>query len=836
MFYRKVVFSLFFSLIAAFSWAQLQSPHEFIDGYEAQFTPHHRLVDYFEYMAANSEQIKLLPYGKTKAGRPLMIAMVSSPENIRDIENIRLNNLRKTGLEPGENTPSLDRVIVWLSYSVHGNEAGGSESSMLVLHQLADENNSSIQKWLENTIVIIDPCLNPDGYARYSNWYRDVAPQKANPTIGTVGHDEPWPKGRVNHYLFDLNRDWAWQTQVESEQRMVMYRQWMPHIHADFHEQYYQSPYYFAPASEPVSKFINQWQRDFQMEVAKNHAKYFDQYGWLYFTREIFDLYYPSYGDTYPMFNGAIGMTYEQAGHSLAGREIIMPNNDTLTLGDRIAHHTTTSLSTIEVASLNMERIIKNFEDYFQQAKYYPKGDYKAYVIKHTNNKDRMKALCQLLDKNGIKYGRPMASKRVDAFDYNQRLTLKLKLENNDLVISAAQPLGVLAQVLFNPNLELSDSLTYDITAWALPYAYGLEAYASKEVIEVQEGYDFPVFKPESPAYNHPYAYLCKWESMADARFLGALSKEGIQVRAASISFGLNGEPYRAGTLVITRADNRKRKNFDQIVQATANRYQRQLTGVKSGLSNRGPDLGSEKMKLLKQPRVAVLSGEMTNASSFGYVWSYFEQDLDYPIDIYRKEISRIDLDKYNVLIIPGGRFNFSFKDREKMKSWVQGGGQLIVVGRSNNEFANREGFALKRKEEIEVEGETNIDNLQPYDSHERVSISDNNPGAIFKVKMDNTNPLAFGQLKDYFSLKLDTKAYAYLEHGGNVGVLTEAPQIIGFVGHNTKEKLKGTLVFGVENIADGNVIYLIDNPLFRCFWENGKFIFSNAVFMVGHE
>ena len=835
MSYKAII--LFFALpfFVGISFAQIQSPYDFIDGYGRQFTPHHRLVDYFEYVAANSDEVKLVPYGKTNEGRTLMIAIVSTPENIKNIDQIRLNNLRKTGLEEGADNPALDRVIVWLSYSVHGNEAGGSESSMLVLHQLTDKHNQKVQSWLKNTIVILDPSLNPDGYSRYTNWYRDIAPLDPNPVASTREHDEPWPGGRVNHYLFDLNRDWAWQTQVESRQRMKIYHQWMPHIHADLHEQFYQNPYYFAPAAEPMHKYISDWQRSFQIEIGKNHTKYFDQKGWLYFTREVFDLFYPSYGDTYPIFNGSIGMTYEQAGHSRAGRAIIMPNTDTLTLADRIAHHATTSISTVEVASVNESRILQNFENFFAQANKHAKGAYKAYVIKRTNNPDRMRALCALLDKNGIRYGMAAGTRGVSAFDYNRRMDTRLKVENNDLVINAAQPMGVLTQVLFDPDAVLSDSLTYDITAWGLPYAYGLEAYASKEEIPIRAGYDFSIYDKKESVVKQPYAYLCRWESMADARFLAAIQAAGIQVRVAAIPFALLGESYRAGTLILTRADNRKRADFDKVIQSLAKEHKRHLWRVASGFSDRGADLGSGKMKLLNRAHIAVLSGKNTRAYTFGYVWYYFEQELHYPIDIFSRDVNGIPLDDYNVLIIPEGRFHFSFKEREKLKTWVENGGQLIIMGASNREFAGQEGFDLKKKDN-KIDDKKNDDNLQPYDERERTAIPGSNPGAIYSVKIDNTHPLGYGLLNRYYSLKVNTMAYPYLSEDGNVGIIGDAPEVIGFVGHKAKEELKKTLVFGVQEKGRGNIVYLIDNPLFRCFWENGKFLFSNAVFMVGQR
>tara|TARA_R110002124_G_scaffold273595_1_gene443065 strand:- start:1051 stop:1938 length:888 start_codon:yes stop_codon:yes gene_type:complete len=278
------------------SFAQkIQSPNAFL-GYDigTEFSRHHQVVDYFKAVAnALPNQVKLEQYGKTNERRPLYLAYVSSKANIKNLETIRENNLKNTGLLEGSPT-ATDVAIVWLSYNVHGNEASSTEAAMLTLYKLLTERKDL----LENTVVIIDPCINPDGRDRYVNWYNETASQPYDIDRQASEHNEPWPGGRPNHYLFDLNRDWAWATQVETQTRLIAYNKWMPHIHVDFHEQGINEPYYFAPAAEPFHEIISDWQRDFQTEIGKNHAKYFDAEGWLFFTRESFDLLYPSYGDT----------------------------------------------------------------------------------------------------------------------------------------------------------------------------------------------------------------------------------------------------------------------------------------------------------------------------------------------------------------------------------------------------------------------------------------------------------------------------------------------------------------------------------------------------------
>ena len=280
-----VFFSFCVACSAQLLAQKLLSPEEFMPHkYGEQFTPHNLTVDYFRHAAANSDLIQLKEYGKTNQMRPLLYAIISSKENLVNLEKIRLNNLARAGVEGGKADPSVANItIVWLSMNVHGNEPASSESSVSILYNLLNPNRLDTKEWLKNTVVIIDPCVNPDGYHRYTHWNNNASDKIPNTSPDAREHREPWPGGRVNHYYFDLNRDWAWLSQVESQQRMAVYKDWLPHVVPDFHEMGYNSPYYFAPAAQPYHRFITPFQRDFQVEIGKNHAKYFDKEGWLYF-------------------------------------------------------------------------------------------------------------------------------------------------------------------------------------------------------------------------------------------------------------------------------------------------------------------------------------------------------------------------------------------------------------------------------------------------------------------------------------------------------------------------------------------------------------------------
>ncbi len=812
-------FLLSFALLfSAVSFAQeIKSPSEFL-GYDlgTEFTRHHQVVDYYEYLAEiASDRVQLQEYGKTNEHRPLLLAYVSSAANMQNLENIRLEHLKNT---TGEGNPS--KAIVWLSYSVHGNESVSTEASMQTIYELLTGKSS----YLENSVVIIDPCINPDGRDRYVNWYNQYknTPNTIDPN--SKEHHEGWWNGRSNHYMFDLNRDWAWLTQVESQQRLKKYNQWLPHVHVDFHEQSVDNPYYFAPASEPFHEVITDFQRNFQVTIGKNHAKYFDANGWFYFTKEVFDLFYPSYGDTYPTYNGSIGMTYEQGGGGRAGLGIITGIGDTLTLKDRLAHHHTTGISTVEVASNNAARLNEEFKKFYRNKNY----KYKSYVL--NGDEDKINALTQLLDRHEIKYG-TVNEGTVKGLNYRTGKKGSFRVSNKSLVVSTDQTKGTLAKVLFEPNAKLSDSLTYDITAWSLPYAYGLDAIASESLV-VGGNYKKGGNTAVAPDKN-AYAFLTDWDSMEDARFLAALMKEKIRVRYAHKPFTMDGKRYERGSLIITRADNENHKDFLDVLGTISKKYNKALAPTATGFAEDGKDFGSGSVQMIPKAKVAVLAGEPTSTLRFGEIWHFFEQQLHYPLTVIDSDyIDSVDLSLYNILILPEGRYDsFLTGDRVKgLEEWVNNGGKLIAMGKAIKGIEGEKGFAIKTKE---IKKDSTDTVVRPYDDTEREKIKNEITGAIFKTKVDNTHPLAYGYGDTYFSLKMGNDAYAYLDKGTVAYLENNTTPVAGFAGSEAQKKITNTLVFGVEKHGKGQVVYLVDNPLFRGFWENGKLFFANALFMV---
>lgn len=823
---KLVLIAAFLYLGIPLSYSQ-QSPETFL-GYEmgTNFTRHHQIVDYFKHIAEVSSQVRYQEYGKTYEGRPLTYAIVSSEENLEQLETIRQNHLQNAGLASGSSPNAEPKAIVWLSYNVHGNEASSSEAAMTTLYELI----TNRRDWLENTVIIIDPVVNPDGRDRYVNWYKQVKATPYDTQPIAAEHREPWPGGRPNHYLFDLNRDWAWATQTETRQRLEVYNKWLPHIHVDFHEQGINDPYYFAPAATPFHQIITPFQSEFQTEIGKQHARYFDEEGWLYFTKERFDLLYPSYGDTYPTFMGAIGMTYEQAGHGRAGLGIKTSEGYILSLKDRIAHHHMAGLSTVEIAAQNAGRLHQEFHQFFQNHK----SRSTTYVLQ--GDSDKIESLKELLDRHQIEY-RMAARGKTKGKGFGQKGISEFRVDDRSLIVPVDQPKGKMVNVLFEPSTKLEDSLTYDITAWSLPYAYGLDAFVTqrKPPQAPQSGTE----RVQNTAEIRGAGYISAWKSMQDARFLAALLTRGIKVRFTETPIKTEGKNFNAGSLVITRSDNRNRTDFDQTLVRIADSLSRKLTPVRSGFAEEGPDFGSPQVRIINAPRIAVLRGSSVSSLNYGEVWHFFEQELNYPLtSINTLDFKQVDLTEWDILILPGGRYRDILEENEleRLKAWIQRGGKIIALGSALDAFEGAEGFGLKKNPQTEKDS-LSKENLVPYAEREREYIKNMITGSIVETKVDSTHPLAFGYGEKYRSLKLDNSSYSYLDEGYNVAYLPEDPKIIsGFAGSRAQKAIASSLVFGEKPVGNGTAIYMVDNPLFRGFWENGKLFFVNALFLVNND
>jgi hypothetical protein len=437
-----------------------------------------------------------------------------------------------------------------------------------------------------------------------------------------------------------------------------------------------------------------------------------------------------------------------------------------------------------------------------------------------------MNALAQFFKKHNIESTRLAKNSSVRGFDYQSQKNGSTSFSKNALVISTDQTKGKMAHILLEPNTKLNDSLTYDITAWSLAYAYGLKANATQENVAV-----IPYIENQISAAvldKNQYGYALNYRSFEDSKFLAALLKEDLGVRYNSVTLTNSGKSWKEGSLFVLKGDNTKKINYTETLQLLANQFKRKLYPIQTGYSELGPDLGADELHLIKAPKVAVLRTDATSSYRYGEIWHFFEQQLEYPlIQVELERLERI-LPTIDLLILPGGSYDkWSNNPLEnKIEEWISQGGKIVALSKALDIFANTENFSLKKKEAPE-----NDTTSFPYAELERNKISEITTGSIYKATMDQSHPLSFG-VDQYYTLKLNADAYELLQDEGNAFTLNEnANHLAGFIGHLAKDDQKSSLLFGQEYYKYGSLIYFVDNLLFRGFWYNGKQVFSNAIF-----
>ncbi len=474
--------------------------------------------------------------------------------------------------------------------------------------------------------------------------------------------------------------------------------------------------------------------------------------------------------------------------------------------------------------------MLKEFKQFFDDGKNNGVGEYKSFLITEVNT-NKINALKRLLDVNGITYGTSTAGS-LKGFNYftgkDETFTA-----TNALVVSTYQPKGVLAKVLFEPTSKLIDSATYDITAWSMPYVYGLQAYAVKEKVP------FTAYVPKQKVTTVPetsYGYLVSYTSFEDAKFLSAIITAGIKVRYAEKDFGFEGKKFKKGTLIVLKKANEGK--MDEFARA-ATEFESSVTPIASGFVELGFDFGSDKIRFINKPNVAMLTGKTVAADAAGEVWHLFDQQLNYPLTLINaEEVANVNWKNIDVLILPNGRYKFlSEKDgAADLKSWIRQGGKLIALENAVVQLAGGDFGIRMKKDEDEKKEEKPLTyaELKRFEENEHKGIMSNIAGAIFKYELDDSHPLAFGYPGYFFNLKQDGNMFEFLKDGWNVGVLKKDSYVAGFVGTTIREKIKEGLSIGVQDYGRGTIVYLADDPIFRNFWENGKLLFSNAVFLVG--
>lgn len=833
---RRLPGALVVLMLSAAATAAQEAPlsPEQVLGYPLgqHFTDYAGVREYARALAAASPRVEYRVYGTTPERRELIQLVIARPENLQRLDAILAANAELTRPETSparaREIAATNPAIVYFSYGVHGNESSSSEAAMWTAWDLARE-APEVAGVLDSLVVIIDPAANPDGRDRYVQWFNSVVGARPNPSPQAREHREPWPGGRFNHYLFDLNRDWAWATQPETRARLATWWRWNPQVHVDFHEMNYNSSYFFFPAATPINPIYPDHVLEWGRRFGEANARAFDQHGWPFYTGEAFDLFYPGYGDSWPSLTGAIGMTYEMAGHGAAGLAIEREAGDTLTLWQRATQHRTSGHATLRTAAAGKSRLLL---DYAAAQREVGRGEPDVLLVPGPDT-TRLNALVAHLQRQGIEVERAERGFRAGARAY-PGFARRSEFPAGTYLVRMRQPRGRLAATLLQPETELRAEYSYDISAWSLPYAYGVEAHqvngAPRGVWTraAIAGEPAPI-----PAPEPGLGYLVP-PGEASAAGIVRFLEGGGRVRVLARASTRDGRHWPAGTWFLPAAGNDTLR-----ARTTVAGLGGLAVPVRGGLSEEGIDLGSDRVAPVRMPRVAVLTGEGVSPTSFGAHWFYLEQEIGLPFDaLLVGDLGRADLGRYDVIVIPDASSNLlGDTQRETLRGWVERGGRLVAVAGGAASAAPIAGAEIREMQD-EADGDDRARHLRTREERERDEWREDVPGTIIPARLDPAHPLAWGSGVDgdpqrAFILHTGRRIFEPSAEVETVAHFTrDVPRISGVISDENLRRLEEGSWLVTRRMGRGSVVLFAGDPLFRLFWRSAHPMYLNALLL----
>jgi hypothetical protein len=819
--------------IAATAAAQAVPSPQQVLGYAIgeRFTDHAGVVRYMEALAAAVPQmVRVERYGTTPEGRPLIQVTIARPDHLSRLDEIldrnRLLADPATPAARGREIAATNPAVVWFSYGVHGNESSASEAALWTAWDLV-RGAPDVAGVLDSAVVVIDPVANPDGRDRYVNWFRQAQGAVPNPDPESREHWEPWPGGRFNHYLFDLNRDWSWATQPETRARLATWDRWTPQVHVDFHEMSFTSNYFFFPAARPINPMYPPHILEWGAYFGAANARAFDEHGWTYFTGEAFDLFYPGYGDSWPSLLGAIGMTYEMAGSGRAGLAVRRPDGQILTLAQRATQHRTAGNATLRATAARRAALLSDFLHFHQTM-----GEGLNDVILVPSSPDRARALLDLLQRQGIRVEQATRSFRADGTPHHG-FARRGEFPAGSYLVRARQPRGRLAITLLQPETVLDATYSYDISAWSLPFAFGIEAHSLRRTPDAGWTAAQPVTRPAAVA--------------PDARSVGMLAlpgldawpavirylKDGGRVRVLNRPFAIEGRDWPAGTLFFPREGI---DNFPEKVR-TAGVHEIAVP-VATGRATRGHDLGTGTSYNLELPQVALVGGTGTSATALGAHWFFLEQTLRIPFVMLPPErVGAANLADFDVVILPDmARTTIDERGRTALKTWLEHGGTLIATGSAARGIGADIAGVKLRETPKPPEGARLERALRGREARQLERWEDQVPGTILSVQLDSAHPLAFGAGIDgnpgrLFVLHSGAQVFEPDTAFESVGFFdAELERVSGVIARRSLDHLEQGSWLIMKRMNAGRAILFIDDPVFRHFWYATFQPYANAI------
>jgi hypothetical protein len=820
---------------------------------------------YLEALAkAAPDRTSLVTYAHSEEGRPLHVLAIGGAERMARLGEVK-GGLRRLADPRGLSAADADRLVselpavVWLMHAVHGDEISSSDAALALAHHLlaaiGDEQVDLIRR---EAVVLIDPLENPDGRARFLAANRSGQGVSPDPAPWAAEHDEPWPSGRSNHYLFDMNRDWFAQTQPETRGRLAVFLDWYPQVTVDLHEMGGDATYYFAPPADPRNPHFSSSQFRWLETLGRAIAARFDARGEPYFNREVFDSFYPGYGESWPMLHGSVGMTFEQA--SPAGLLWRRRDETTLTYLHAVRNHFAAALATVEAAARGREKLLRDFLSFRQAAvREGGTGAVRAYVLEPGTDPARARRLARLLAAQGVdvqvaEEGLRVGEHGVPAGSY---------------VIDLAQPAGRLVRDLLDPQVSMDDAFVreqerrrrkrlpdqiYDVTGWSLPFAFDVDCVGVGALpgTHTRAWADSPAAEPLRAA---PVAWLLPWGTGTVGAVVEAL-QAGLRVRVAEAGLTLAGRAFPPGTAIVRPRENPEdaAETLGRIVAA----HDAEAVPVDSGFVESGVSLGSFRVHALKAPRVLLAWDEPTSSLSAGWGRWVLERRFGQPVTVVRvASLRRVDLDHYDVLVLPSGDYEDALgtKAVARLRGWVEAGGTLVALGEASRWLTREDVGLLATSTELRggcPEGEPEDDKKKEgascaaarekaaFDLEAAVLPERERPGAVpgalLRVRLDLEHWLAAGTDGEVQAIVESRRIFTpiRLDKGRNVGVYATKDEVLasGLIWDETRDQLAQKAFLMEQPTGRGHVVAFAEDPNYRGYAEATELLFMNAVLL----
>lgn len=823
---------------------------------------------YFEALReAAPERVELVPYATSWEGRELFYAVISAPENMARLSEIRANmhrlrDPRHTTADEASGIIETTPAVTWLAYGVHGDEISSSDAAMATAyHLLASNSDERVAQILGDSVVIIAPVQNPDGRDRFIQRFITARGLQPDPDPISAEHNEPWPRGRTNHYLFDLNRDWFIRTQPETRGHADAVLEWLPVAFVDLHEMGSDSTYFFAPEAEPYNPHLAPGQRSNLEDFGRNNARWFDRFGVDYFTREVFDAFYPGYGASWPAYFGSTAMTYEQA--SARGQLVRQYHGEVLTFRETVRNHMITSLATAETVAGQREQLLRAFRDYQVTAVREGRtGEVRSYILPPQDDQPGVDRLASLLVQQGVEVGRAGAGFSACGRQY----------PGGSVVIDLAQPARRLIRTLMDSQVSMPEDflaeqerlqskrlpdVIYDVTAWSLPLMFNVRADACAQSVSVDtQAVDAAPVPGKVEGGEASVAYVVPWGTAPAIRFLSAALQAGLAVNSADAAFVVADREFPGGSLIVPVLDNAY--DVHERVAALAEETGARAVAMDTSWVTEGPSFGSGNVVRMSRPRIAMAWDEPTRAYSAGNARFVIERQFGYPVTAIRTaDLADADLARYQVLVLPEtGEGDYleilGESGRDRLRGWVERGGVLLTLGNATRLVADPSADLLAIQREYAALPATDGEEAEPDDSavvpgtlldeasyadtiRPRESDPESLGGALLRARVDSDHWLGAGVAPELNVLARGSDIYTpiRLDLGVNVARFAGADELLasGYVWEANLEQLAYKPFVVAQPLGAGFVIAFTQDPTVRAYLDGLNTLFMNAIF-----